>query len=142
MRVAESVLTELLQMGLIEQIEKGGIGGPALEVQAQNLVQDLKVPLGERLQIPKAAAVAEDPEHRHHQQVPLRVPHPAPVAAIRDRLEEADQVIRCRLIGCSRVGFGHQCPVSIRLMGGVVRRLVQLPASSQRDQVCDASPAA
>jgi hypothetical protein len=39
-------------MGLIEQIEKGGIGGPSLEVQAQNLAQDLKVPLGERLQIP------------------------------------------------------------------------------------------
>ncbi len=66
------------------------------------------MPLGERLQIPRAAAVAEDPEHPHQPQIPLRVPHPAPVAAIRDRLEEADQVIRSSLIDCSRVGLGAQ----------------------------------
>ena len=38
-------LAEFLQVGLVEQVEKGGIGGPALEVQAQRLVQRFPVPL-------------------------------------------------------------------------------------------------
>jgi hypothetical protein len=38
-------LAEFLQVGLVEQVEKGGVRGPALEVQAQCLVQRLPVPL-------------------------------------------------------------------------------------------------
>ena len=44
-------LPEFLQMGLIEQVEEGGIGGPALESQAQRDIQSLSVPFGECLQI-------------------------------------------------------------------------------------------
>ncbi len=85
-------LPELLQMGLIEQVEKGCIRRPTLELQAQRLVQRLSVPPGKRLQIPRTAAAAQDPEHRHQQQEPLGVTHPATVAAVRDGLEEADQI--------------------------------------------------
>jgi len=91
-------LTKLLQVGLIEQVEEGGIGGTSLEVQAERLVQRLPVPPGKGFQITGAAATAQDPQHRHQQQKPLRITHPAAVAAIRDGLEGADQVIRFGLI--------------------------------------------
>ena len=52
-------------------MDGGGVRKPALEVQAQNLVQELKVPLGKRLQIARAPAAAQDAEHRQQQQVPL-----------------------------------------------------------------------
>ncbi len=53
-------LAELLQVSLVEQVEERRIRGPALEVQAQRLVQRFPVPLllrrslrlGEGLQIP------------------------------------------------------------------------------------------
>ena len=101
-------LPEFLQVGLVKQVQEGGIGRPALEIQAQGLVQRLAVPLGESLQIARAAAPTEDPEHRHQQQEPLRVTHPATVTTVRDRLEEADQVRRCRLIDCDGIGGGHR----------------------------------
>ena len=47
-------LAELLQVSLVEQVQERRIRGPALEVQAQRLVQRLSVPLGEGLQIPRA----------------------------------------------------------------------------------------
>jgi len=100
-------LAEFLQMGFVEQIEEGGIRGPALEIQAQRLVQLLPMPPGKGFQITGAAAATQDPQHRRQQQKPLRVTHPAAVTPIRDGLEEADQVIRCWLISCSRTGFGH-----------------------------------
>ncbi len=100
-------LPELLQVGLIEQVEEGGIGGPALELQAQRLVQCLPMPPGKSLQITGAAAAAQDPKHRDQQQEPLRVTHPAAVSPVRDGLEKTDQVIRCGLINCSRMDFGH-----------------------------------
>ena len=65
------------------------------------------MPPGKGLQITGAAAAAQDPEHRHQQQEPLRVTHPAAVTPIRDGLEKADQVIRCGLINCCRTGIGH-----------------------------------
>lgn len=85
-------LAELLQMRLVEQVEERRIRRPALEVQAQCLVQRFPVSLGEGLQIPGAPAVTEDPEHRHQQQVPLRVADPSPLPAIGDGFEEADQI--------------------------------------------------
>ena len=100
-------LAEFLQVGLIEQVEKGGIRGPALEVQAQGLVQRLPVPPGKCLQIARAPAAAQDPEYRHQQQEPLRVSHPAPKAAVGNGLEKADQIIRCGLIDCGGAGFEH-----------------------------------
>ena len=45
-------LAELLEVGLIEQVQEGGIRGPALEIQAESLVQRLSVPPGKSLQIP------------------------------------------------------------------------------------------
>ena len=67
------------------------------------------------LEITGAAAAAQNPQHRHQQQEPLRVTHPAAVAAnsfgegfaYGDGLEEADQVIRNSLIDYSKTGFGH-----------------------------------
>jgi len=108
-------LAEFLQVGLVEQVEKGGVRRPALEVQAQGLVENFTVPLllrrslrlGEGLQIAGAPAAAQDPQHRDQQQEPLRVTHPTPVAAIGNGLEEADQIIRCGLIDCGGKGFGH-----------------------------------
>ena len=63
--------------------------------------------IGERLEITGAPATAENPEHRHQQQVPLRVTHPPAVTAVGDRLEETDQVDRCVLLICAAKGFGH-----------------------------------
>ncbi|MCP9842023.1 hypothetical protein KBY93_15570 [Synechococcus sp. J7-Johnson] len=100
-------LTELLQMGLVKQVKEGGIRRPALELQAQCLVQRLSVPLGNGLQIARAATATQDPKHRHQEQKPLGVTDPAAVAAVRNGLEEADQVIGSRLIDCGGKGFGH-----------------------------------
>ena len=74
-------LAELLEMRLVEEIQERRIRWPALEIQAQRLVQRFPVPFGEGLQISGAPAVTEDPEHRQQQQLPLRVAHPAAVAA-------------------------------------------------------------
>ena len=90
-------LAELPEVSLIEQVQEGGIGGPAPGVQAERLVQRLAVPPGKGLEIPGTPAATQDAEHRHQQQKPLRVADPAAIAAIRDGLEEADQVIRCGL---------------------------------------------
>jgi hypothetical protein len=69
-------------MGLIEQVEEGGIRRPALEIQPQRLVERFPVPAGKSLQITGAAAAAQDPQHRHQQQEPLRVTHPTAVATV------------------------------------------------------------
>ena len=74
-------LAELLQVSLVEHIEEGGIGGPALELQAQRLIQRLPMPASKGFQITGAAAAAQDPQHRHQQQEPLWVAHPTAVAA-------------------------------------------------------------
>ena len=100
-------LPKFLQVGLVEEVEKGGIRGPALELQAERLIQRLTVPPGERLEIPGTAAATQDPEHGYQQQEPLRVTNPTAVSPVRDGLEEADQVIRCGLIYCSKTGFWH-----------------------------------
>jgi hypothetical protein len=76
----------------------GGIREPALEIQSQRLVQLLAMPFREGLQITGAPAMDQDPQHRHQQQELLRIPHPASVAAVGDRLEKADQIGRCGLI--------------------------------------------
>jgi len=88
-------LPEFLQMGLVKKIEERGVRRPPLEIEPQGLVQGFPVSFGERLQISGAPAAAQDPQNRHQQQEPLRVTHPAAVAAIRNGLEEADQIIRC-----------------------------------------------
>ena len=75
-----------LQMCLIEQVEEGGIRRPAFEIQAQRLVQLLPMPPGKSLQITGAAAAAQDPQHRHRQQEPLRVTNPTAVATVGDGL--------------------------------------------------------
>ena len=91
-------------MGLIEQVEEGGTRRRTLEIQAQRSVEHLPVPLGERLKITGAAAVAQDPQRRQQQQEPFRVAHPAAVAAIGNGPDDADQVISSGLIVSSRAG--------------------------------------
>lgn len=65
------------------------------------------MPPSEGLEITGAAAAAQDPKHRHEQQKPLGITHPTAVAAIRDGLEETDQIIGISLIDCSIWGVGH-----------------------------------
>jgi hypothetical protein len=85
----------------IEQVEEGGIGGPALESQPQRLAQLLPMPPGKSPEITGAAAAAQDPQLRFQQQDPPVV-HPTAVMAMGDGLEEADQVSRNSLIDCRR----------------------------------------
>jgi hypothetical protein len=58
---------------------------------------------GKVLQIPHALATAQDPQHRHQQQIPGRNADPTPHPRIRDRHEKADQVE----IGGRKSGFWH-----------------------------------
>ena len=88
---------------LEEEVAKGRIRGRALELDAQRLGQHSMVPARKMLQIPQALALAQDPEHRHQQQVPGWNPDALAHTGIRDRLEEADQI----KIGCSGCDFGH-----------------------------------
>ncbi len=50
--VGKEGAAELLQVGLIEQVEEGGIRGSALVLQPQRLVEPFPVPAGKALQIP------------------------------------------------------------------------------------------
>ncbi len=88
----------LRQVSHVEQEEEGNIRGPALEIQPQCQVQLLAVPFREGSQITGAPAVAKDPQQRHQQKEPLRIPHLAAVASVGDSLEEADQIGRCGVI--------------------------------------------
>jgi hypothetical protein len=87
--------------------KEGGIGGPALEIQAQRLVQLLPMLAGKGLQITGAAAAAQNPQHRHQQQEPLGLAHPTGEPPIRNGLEEVDVIARSALIVCGEIGFGH-----------------------------------
>ena len=78
-----------------------------LRPEAQGLVQRHPVPFGKGLQIAGAPAAAQDPQHRDQQEEPLRISHPAPVAAVGNGLEKADQIPRCGLTDCGGAGFGH-----------------------------------
>ena len=95
-------------MSLVEKIDKGGVRRPTLEIQVQRLVERLPMPPSEGLEITGAAAAAQDPKHGHEQQKPLGVAHHPAVAAIRDGLEEADQIIGISLINCSIWGWGME----------------------------------
>lgn len=59
------------------------------------------------VRIAGAPAITEDPEHRHQQQIPLRITHHSPVAAIGDGFEEADQVGISAEINERETSFGH-----------------------------------
>jgi hypothetical protein len=88
---------------LVEEVAEGRIGGGTLEFDPQRFGQHAVVADGKTFQIPQALATAQDPEHRHQQQIPGRDADPTPHPSIRNRLEEADQVE----IGCSQCGFGQ-----------------------------------
>lgn len=90
----------MLQVGLIKQVEEGGIGRPAPEIQPQRLVQLLPGAVRKGL-------LSTDIQNCHQQQEPLRVAHPAAVATIRDRFEVADKIDRYILIDCGEMGCGH-----------------------------------
>jgi len=86
-------------VSLIEQVEKGGVRRPSLEIQAQRLVEHLPMPPSERLEITGAAAAAQDPQDRNQQQEPLWIAHPTAVATIWDNPE--DHIMGISLIDCS-----------------------------------------
>ena len=50
------------------------------------------MPLGKALQIPGAAAATQDAKDGHQQQQPLGVTHPSALAALREGLQEGDQI--------------------------------------------------
>jgi hypothetical protein len=79
-----------------------------VQVQAQRLVQRFPAPLGKGLQIAGApGATAQEGECRHRQREPQRRKHYVTIAAIGNRREKGDQIIRCAQIGCSGEGVGH-----------------------------------
>ena len=92
-------------MGLVEQTQKGGVGGPAFQIQTQGQIEGRAVPTGKAFEIPGAAAAAENSQDRHQQQEPLGVADAASHASIWDGAEKTDQV--GRLITCCGKGFWH-----------------------------------
>ena len=70
-------------------------------LKPQRLIQCSVMTECKALKIPQALAAAQDPEHRHQEQKPLRKAHPASHPSVRDRLQETDQVGR----GIDRRGF-------------------------------------
>ena len=88
---------------LQEEVAKGGIRRRASELNAKGLGQHSVVTPGKTLKIAEALALAQDPEHRHQQQVPGRNADTPPHPSIRDRLEVADQIE----IGCGRNALEH-----------------------------------
>ena len=86
-----------------EEVAEGGIGGRAPEFDAQRLCEHAVVADGKTLQIPQALATAQDPQHRHQQQIPGRNADPTPHPGVRNRLEKADLVE----IGGGKSGFEH-----------------------------------
>jgi hypothetical protein len=89
---------------LLEEVAEGRIRWITPQFDPQSLSEHTVVALCKPLQIAQALAAAQDPQHRHQQQIPGGNAHPAPHAGIRDRLQVADQVE----IGCGRNGFGHR----------------------------------
>lgn len=87
----------------------------------------------------RATEVTEDAQHGQQQQVQLRVTHPAAVTAIRDRLEEGDQIGIGAEINGGRSGLGHRewaGPGSKSSLNdgakGGLDRLSGVPASPER----------
>jgi len=81
-----------VQIHPLEQVEEGGVAGCTAQLQIQGLAERLAVPAGKALQIPGAAAVAQDPQNRHQQQQPLGIADPAALTAFRQGLQKADQI--------------------------------------------------
>jgi hypothetical protein len=87
-------LAELSHVGLAEKAQKGGVGGPAFQIQTQGQIEGRAVPTGKAFEIPGAAAAAENSKDRHQQQEPLGVADAASHASIWDGAENTDQVGR------------------------------------------------
>ncbi len=103
---------ESLHVELSQQQAEGGIRRRLDNVSAEQLVESLAMPLGETLHAQQRTLAAQDGQDRHQQHPPLREAHPAAHAAVRQRLEEADQVRgRSRALGLSLgQGSGAELP--------------------------------
>ena len=88
---------------LQKEVAEGGIGGRAFELDPKRLREHGVVAPGKTLQIAQALAFAQDPKHRHQQQVPGRDANTSTHPCIRNRLEVANQIE----IGCGRNALGH-----------------------------------
>ena len=95
--------TQSRHVHLAEEVVESRIGGQSPEVDSKRLGERAVVSNGKTLQIPQALATAQDPQHRHQQQIPGRNADPASHPRIRDRPEKADQVE----IGCGRGAVGR-----------------------------------
>ena len=97
-------LPKLLEVGLVEQVEKVASEGQRFN-QGPAIAS---LPLVAAWQKPPDhgnCGNPQDTEDRHVQQEPLRIEAPAAAMPIRDGLEEAHRVIRCSLIDFSRKGI-------------------------------------
>ena len=75
---------------LQKEVAKGGVRRRTLELKSQGLGEYGVMAPGEALQIAQALAFAQDPKHRHQQEVPGGDANPAPHPGVRDSLEVAD----------------------------------------------------
>jgi hypothetical protein len=92
-------LEERLELHPLKQVEEGGVAGCLGQLQIQRGAECLVMPLGKTLQIPGAAAAAEDAQDRHQQQQPLGVTDPSALTALRQGLQEGDQIGTGRKLG-------------------------------------------
>ena len=76
----------------------GGIGRRLAEIRAQQLVENLAMAFG-GLHPHQGALAAQDGQDLHEQHPPLGEPDVASHAAIRQDLEEADQIVGSNRIG-------------------------------------------
>lgn len=53
------------------------------------------------------ALAPQDSEHSHQQKEPLKLTDVTLKTSIGDRLEEVDQISRCKLINCTGTDLGH-----------------------------------
>ncbi len=89
---------KLLQVEVVEQVEEGGIGAPALEILSQSLGQGLPVPYGKSLQITGAETTTEDPGAPRTAAGTTAGTHSAAIATIQNSFDAACQIIRRGLI--------------------------------------------
>ena len=87
---------QALQIYPLKQVEEGGVGGCAAKLKTESRIEGHAVPAGKSLQIPGAATATQDSQDGQQQQQPLGIAHPTTLAALRKRLQKADQIRRRR----------------------------------------------
>ena len=115
-------LEERLELHPLKQVEEGGVAGCLGQLHIQRGAECLVMPFGKTLQIPGAAAAAEDAQDRHQQRQPLGVRHPSALPPLPQGLKKGNQISSgsgvgqrtgARLRSCHR----SACPEQGKFMG-------------------------